>query len=345
MAERRCFLDVGHGETRGVVTLDGRPERLLIARDDDWSCQALGARGVGRVTSIDRTAGLAFIELPEGPDAALNLKPGLPAITQGMAVEIEVKTEARGGKGPTVSLVRAAEGRPRLLAPAPSIEQRLQSLARGGDIETGLWAREVADRAQDEVLDTLFPLPSGGRIAVETTRALTAVDIDLGAGPRAEAKSAARSANLAGIREAARILRLKGLGGLVVIDLIGRGHDGPALLTMARAAFAADNPGVAIGPVSRFGLMEIAIPRRTRPVFEILCDSESEPNAVTQAMTLLRALEREALADPGARFEAIAPPPVAAAAAGGLKGLVANLGARLAVRGEAGRSGCELVRQ
>ena len=43
MSERRFFLDRGVGETRAVVTLDGRPERLLIARDDDFAIQALGA--------------------------------------------------------------------------------------------------------------------------------------------------------------------------------------------------------------------------------------------------------------------------------------------------------------
>ena len=43
MTERRLYLDVGVGETRGVVTLDGRPERLLIARDDDVAVQAQGA--------------------------------------------------------------------------------------------------------------------------------------------------------------------------------------------------------------------------------------------------------------------------------------------------------------
>ena len=49
MTERRLYLDVGVGETRGVVTLDGRPERLLVNRDDDVACQALGAEVVGRV--------------------------------------------------------------------------------------------------------------------------------------------------------------------------------------------------------------------------------------------------------------------------------------------------------
>ncbi|MEJ0066174.1 MAG: hypothetical protein WDM85_12770 [Caulobacteraceae bacterium] len=66
MTERRTYLDVGVGETRGVVTLDGRPERLLIRRDDDLACQALGAEVVGRVRKVERQLALAFIDLGEG---------------------------------------------------------------------------------------------------------------------------------------------------------------------------------------------------------------------------------------------------------------------------------------
>ena len=122
----------------------------------------------------------------------------------------------------------------------------------------------MADAAQDEALETIFPLPGGGSFAIEPTRALIAVDVDLGAAAGPAAKRAARAANLAALSEAARVLRLKGLGGLVVIDLAGRGHDGAALLTAAKTAFAPDNPGVAFGPISRFGTLELTVPRRAR---------------------------------------------------------------------------------
>jgi len=341
MAERAFFLDQGHGESRGVVTLEGRAERLLIVRDGDIPCQALGARSIGRVARIERGAALAFIAVADGPEAVLNLKPGAPPLTQGQAVEIEVKSEARADKGAIVRIVGPANGPPRLTAPAPDLTARMEALAKGYPVETGNKAREVADRAQEEALETWFALPGGGRIAVETTRALSAVDVDLGAGQRGEAKAATKSANLQAIGEAARVLRLKGLGGMVVIDLVGRGHDGPALLAAARAAFAPDNPGVAIGPVSRFGLMELAIPRRTRPTIDLLCGGR----AMTSAMMLLRALEREARADPGGRFAALAAPDIAKAAEVGLGALIAKLGARLSLSPEADRTGFEIVRR
>ena len=52
MSVRQIFLDQGVGETRGVVTLDGRPERLLIHRDDDDQKLALGARLVARPAQL-----------------------------------------------------------------------------------------------------------------------------------------------------------------------------------------------------------------------------------------------------------------------------------------------------
>ena len=73
MSERRGYLDVGIGETRAVVTLDGRPERLLIARDGDLPSQAVGAQVVARVRKLDRALAIAFLDLGEGPDAVLNL--------------------------------------------------------------------------------------------------------------------------------------------------------------------------------------------------------------------------------------------------------------------------------
>ena len=338
MTERRLYLDAGVRETRGVVTLDGRAERLLIARDGDLATQALGARVVGRVRGVEQASGLAFLDLGEGPDAILNLTPELGRLIEGQAVEVEIRAEARRGKGASARMVGPAEGSPRLLSAGPGVEDQLRGFERDAEIRKGSVARSVADGAQDEALQTLFALPGGGSLAVEPTRALTAVDVDLGGRPGGEAKRAARAANFAALGVAARVLRLKGLGGLVVIDLVGRGHDGPALLSAARVAFGPDNPGVALGAISRFGVLELTIPRRARPAIDILTDEAGDLSVLTQALALVRALEREAVADGGGRFEALASFAVAEAAAPALAALTARLGERLDVRGEAGRS-------
>lgn len=341
MSVRRFFLDRGVGESRGVVTLARRPERLIIVRDADPAVQRLGARVAARVRTVEQGLGLAFLELGEGPDAALNLAPEVGPVREGAWAEIEIKAEARGGKGANARWVGPAEGPVRLLSPAPSLEQRLISLAKGAPIIVDATARAIADVAQDEALETVFPLHGGGTIAVELTRALVSVDIDVGARLGGIGKRLARAANLAALAEAARVLRLKGLGGLVVIDLAGRGHDGAALLAAARAAFAMDNPGVAFGPISRFGTLELTIPRRLRSPLELLTGDGLVP---TRAMALLRALEREAIADGGGRFEALAEPPIAEAATPYLNCLTDQFGGRLFLRAETGRQGFEMRR-
>ena len=335
MSRRRLYLDRAPGETRGVVTLDGRPERLLIARPGDIAVQQLGARLVARIACLERGLASAFLDLGEGPQAILPLTPGL---MEGAAVEIEVTAEARSGKGAVARLIGPAEGAPRLLAAAPSLEARLAACAPGVAIDASPAARDVADAAQDAALAIEHPLPGGGSIAVEPTRALTAVDVDLG-GRTGDARRAVRAANLAAVAEAARVLRLKGLGGLVVIDLIGKGHDGAALSAAAKAAFAPDEPGVGIGPISRFGAFELVVPRGARPVAEVLCDADGRLSALTRGLAVLRGLERAALADPGARLVGRAAPDAAAAASLHIGDLTARIGARAEVRPDPGLVG------
>ncbi len=339
MTERRLYLDRGEGECRGVVTLDGRPERLLILRDGDCAVQALGAQVIARVRSVEPAQGLAFLDLGEGPDAVLNLLSDTPRLVEGAAVAVEIRSQSRFGKGASVRLIGPAEGAPRLLAPGPTLEEQLRAFARDAEIRTGSIARSVADGAQDECLEVVYPLQGGGSVSIEPTRALVAVDVDLGGRGGTEAKRAARAANFAAINTVARLLRLKGLGGLVVIDLVGRGHDGPALLSAARAAFGPDNPGVAIAPVSRFGTLELTIPRRARPTVEILTGGQGGPSCLTEALALVRALEREAAADGGGRFVGVAARDIAELAEPLVAGLTARLGARLTVRAEPGRIG------
>ncbi|WP_309644410.1 ribonuclease E/G [Phenylobacterium sp.] len=186
--------------------------------------------------------------------------------------------------------------------------------------------------SEADALEIIHPLPGGGTIAIEPTRALVAIDVDLGERKGQDAKRITRQANIAALAVAGRLLRLKSLGGIVVIDLVGRGHDGNALMTAARAAFAPDNPGVAIGPVGRFGTMELTVPRRAPPVAEQLCDARGDLTDLTLALRLLRAIETEGAIQPGARLTAICAPPVAAAAQPLAGALAARIGARFEIR-------------
>lgn len=327
MSERRAYLHKGVGETVGVVTLDGRPERLVATWEGDDPLDAEGVRGVARVRKIERAFASAFVALPGGADVLLPLRPDMPRLVEGQLVEIEIRTPSRRGKAAVARFVAEAEGEPRVLEQAPTIEALLRLWVKSGSPTQGLAALEAVEAAEAEALATVFALPGGGDIAIESTRALVAVDVDLGARD-GDSKKAARAANLAAFATVARVLRLKGLGGLVVFDLVGRGHDGQALSTAARNAFAIDNPGVALGAISRFGALEMTVPRRARPILDRLLDEAGGLSARFGALRLVRAFEREGRADPGGRLAGRCGPAVAEAFAALDAGLADRIGRR-----------------
>ncbi len=337
MSERRAYLYKGVGETVGVVTLDGRPERLVATWDGDDPLDVDGVRGVARIRKIERAFASAFVQLPGGQDVLLPLRPDMPKLVEGGLVEIEIRTPSRrdplqGSKAAVARFIGEGEGEPRVLEPALTVEQQLRLWVKSGSPTTGEAALAVVEAAEAEALETVFALPGGGDISIEPTRALVAIDVDLGAREGADAKRAARQANMAALGVAARILRLKGLGGIVVFDLVGRGHDGQALSTAARNAFSVDNPGVAIGAISRFGTLEMTIPRRGRSILDRLLDSRGQAAPAAVARRLARALEREGRADPGGRLLARCAPVVADAFQVLDVGVADRLGRRFSVQ-------------
>ena len=309
-----------------MVLLDGRPERLLIERGDALSVQTAGARAVARVRRVERGLGSAFLDLGAGADAILALTGPAAHVSEGQALEVEVAAPPRRGKGATVRLIGPAEGAPRLLAPAPGLVDRLRAFAPGLPVVEGPEAREAADTAEEEALAVEHPLGGGASLAVETTRALTAVDVDVGAAGGSDRARGQARLNVRAVAEAARLLRLKGLGGIVVFDLAGRGQDGEAVLAAARAAFAVDQPGVVFGPVSRLGLFQLALPWRETPVAERLLAADGRPSAETTARRLAREIQREAATC--TRVIARCAPETASAAEGLKPALVETLGPR-----------------
>jgi len=328
MSGRRLYLDSASGELRGVVTLDGLPERLLIERTGEPRGPRLGALYRARISELATPLGLAFIDLGGGEAGVLKLPAGA-GLARGGALDAEVAAEARADKAAVLRFIGKSEGKPALLEPAPSLHRRLVSFAPGAAIETGEAAREIADEAQEAALAARHELAGGAVLTIEVTRALTAVDVDL---PPGAARSRRSLANLDAINHAARLLRLKARGGTVVIDLIGGGDSDSRLREAAREAFRPDQPGLVILPVSRLGLLQIARPHRERPIEEVLCGSDGRISPRTVAHTVIRDLEREGRSAPGALFEAVCSPEVALE----LRPLVAELGPRFTVTAQLG---------
>lgn len=331
-SERRAYLYKGVGETVGVVTLDGRPERLFVSWPSDDPLDAEGVRGVARIKSVEKTFASAFVALPGGQDLLLPVRPDMPKLVEGGLVEIEIKTASRQDKAAVARFVAEGQGEPRVIDAAPTVEALLRHHVKAGSPTTGEKALAAVEEAEADALAIVFALPGGGDIAVETTRALTTVDVDLGAREATDSKRASRQANMAALSVASRVLRLKGLGGIIIFDLVGRGHDGQALTTAARNLFAPDNPGVGIGAISKFGTLEMIVPRRAPPILDRLLTRNGEANPRYVARQLARALEREGRADPGGRLTAACAPAVAEAFAAELDaGVAERLGRRFVI--------------
>ena len=330
MSEVEVFLDETPGETRGAIARDGRFEHLLIERDDDIPEHRLGARVAGRVVEVNVGLKGAFVDLGTGVDGFLPLRGGVRA-RAGERIEVEVVAEPRERKGPTLRLVGPAQGELGLLRPAPTVRETLAVLAPGIAPTTDAAAIRAGREAEEEAAGSggLFP-DTGLDLKVERTRALVAVDLDLAPAPGVATGGKARErANRQGLAEAARLLRLKRWAGLVVVDLVGTGHEGAAILAAARRAFG-DDPAIGYGPVSRFGLLQLSLPWGRTPLEEVFNGPDGRRLA-HRAQDVVRALRLALLADTAApRLVARCAPDEAAAAAP----LVARLGPRAALRSD-----------
>jgi ribonuclease E len=110
-------------------------------------------------------------------------------------------------------------------------------------------------------------LPSGGSIVIDHTEALVSIDINSARATKGgDIEATALNTNLEAAEEIARQLRLRDLGGLVVIDFIDMGpqRNQREVENRLREAVRQDRARVQIGKITRFGLMEMSR-QRLRP--------------------------------------------------------------------------------
>jgi ribonuclease E len=104
------------------------------------------------------------------------------------------------------------------------------------------------------------PLPSGGALVIDQTEALVAIDVNSGKSRAArDAETNAYKTNLEAVDEIARQLRLRDLGGLVVLDLIDMrpAKNRKSVESRFRNNVKKDRARTRIGPISQFGLLEM----------------------------------------------------------------------------------------
>lgn len=133
--------------------------------------------------------------------------------------------------------------------------------------EIPLFTRFQIEHQIESAFSREVRLPSGGAIVIDHTEALVSVDVNSGRSTRgSDIENTAFNTNLEAAEEVARQLRLRDLGGLVVIDFIDMENqrNQREVENALRDALHADRARVQTGKISRFGLLELSR-QRLRP--------------------------------------------------------------------------------
>lgn len=164
-------------------------------------------------------------------------------------------------------------------------------------------------------------LPSGGSIVIDSTEALTAIDINSARATRGgDIEETAFNTNLEAADEIARQLRLRDLGGLIVIDFIDMTpvRHQRAVENRLREAVRQDRARIQISHISRFGLLEMSRQRLSPSLGESshhVCPRCSGTGTIRDneslSLSILRLIEEEALKENTQEVHAIVPVPIA----------------------------------
>jgi len=165
-------------------------------------------------------------------------------------------------------------------------------------------------------------LPSGGSIVIDPTEALVSIDINSAKATRgSDIEDTATQTNLEAADEIARQLRLRDMGGLIVIDFIDMlaSRNQRAVENRMRDALNIDRARVQVGRISRFGLLEMSR-QRLRPSLgetsAIVCPRCTGQGTIRDtkslALSILRLVEEAAIKERSAEVRAIVPVDVAA---------------------------------
>ena len=184
--------------------------------------------------------------------------------------------------------------------------QNLNKLKRYQD-EIPLFSRYQIESQIESAFSREVQLPSGGAIVIDHTEALISIDINSARATKgADIEETATQTNLEAADEIARQLRLRDIGGLIVIDFIDMtaNRNQRDIEKRLKQALELDRARVQIGRISRFGLLEMSR-QRLRPSLGDStyhtcprCNGEGNIRSVESlALSILRIMEEEAMKD------------------------------------------------
>jgi ribonuclease E len=184
-----------------------------------------------------------------------------------------------------------------------------------------LFSRFQIEHQIETAYSRQVPLPSGGAIVIDHTEALVTVDVNSARATKgADIEETALRTNLEAADEIARQLRLRDLGGLVVIDFIDMEstRNQRDVENRLRDALKYDRARVQTGKISRFGLMELSRQRLQTSLGETShiscprCNGTGHIRSIeSSALHILRILQEEAMKDNTAAVHAQVPIDVA----------------------------------
>ncbi|PPE72913.1 ribonuclease E/G [Solimonas fluminis] len=197
-----------------------------------------------------------------------------------------------------------------------STPQDLPKLKQYTD-ETPLFQRFQVESQIELAHERNVRLPSGGSIVIDHTEALTAIDINSAkaTGGR-DIEETAFNTNLEAAEEIARQLRLRDLGGLIVVDFIdmSSSKNQKEVEKRLERAVEMDRARIQLGRISRFGLLELSR-QRLRPTLaehtQVACPRCSGRGHIRSveslALSVLRLIEEEAMKERTGRVIAQVP--------------------------------------
>jgi ribonuclease E len=168
-----------------------------------------------------------------------------------------------------------------------------------------LFSRFQIEHQIESAYSRSVKLPSGGALVIDHTEALISIDVNSARATKgADIEETALQTNLEAVDELARQMRIRDLGGLLVIDLIDMTSIKNKKTVENRLAEAVrtDRARIQIGHISRFGLLEMSRQRMRSSISDSnygicsLCDGTGQVRHVmSSALSFLRILEEEAL--------------------------------------------------
>jgi ribonuclease E len=175
------------------------------------------------------------------------------------------------------------------------------------DESTPLFNRFQIESQIESAFNREVSLPSGGAIVIDPTEALISIDVNSARATKgSDIEDTATNTNLEAADEVARQLRLRDIGGLVVIDFIDMLSSKNQRLVENRLkeALKMDRARVQIGRISRFGLMEMSR-QRIKPALgessQLICPRCSGAGNIrgidSLSLSILRIMEDEAMKD------------------------------------------------